>query len=254
MNIVAVQLDIAWEDKAANHRRVCELLDAAGVAPGSLVVLPEMFETGFSMKTNLTAQDDARAAERFLRELASRHECAVLAGVVGPVVGGKATNEAVVIAPDGAELARYAKMQLFTPAGEHIKYRAGERHTLFEWQGVKAATFICYDLRFPELFRAAASDGAELLVVIADWPEARSEHWVRLLQARAIENQAYAVGVNRCGVDPHVSYDGRTVAFGPLGERLMEADAREQVLTCSVNPDAVRRWRAEFPALRDKRF
>jgi predicted amidohydrolase len=177
----------------------------------------------------------------------------VLAGIVGPIVGGLASNEAVAFAPDGRELVRYLKQQPYTPPGEHLKYRAGDGHRIFKWQGTKISPLICYDLRFPELFRPAAHAGAELFVVIASWPAVRSEHWVRLLQARAIENLAYVIGVNRCGTDPTARYDGRTVAFDPHGQCLFEADAQEQVVKINVDPDVVRKWRHDFPALRDAR-
>jgi predicted amidohydrolase len=142
-------------------------------------------------------------------------------------------------------------MQPFTLPGEHIHYPAGAARTSFEWDGVRIAPFICYDLRFPELFRPAARNGAELIVVVANWPERRSEHWVRLLQARAIENQAYVLGVNRCGSDPEFQYDGRSSLFDPQGKPMFEADRREQVLVAEVDGAVVRKWRADFPALRD---
>lgn len=253
MQIVAVQLDIVWEDKPANHRKLRELLAATEVPPNSLIIVPEMFDSGFSMNVSATAQSAARESEAVLRELAGQYQAAVLGGVVGPVVGNQASNEAVCFGPDGAELVRYRKMQPFTLAGEDQHYGAGSRHCIFTWQGVQVSPFICYDLRFPEIFRPAAQGGAELIVVMACWPAVRSEHWVRLLQARAIENQAYAVGVNRCGTDPHLPYDGRSVAFDPLGKPLFEADGREQLLTAEIDPQAVRDWRAAFPALRDIR-
>jgi predicted amidohydrolase len=253
MQIMAVQLDIAWEDKPANHNRVRALLDRAAIQPGALIVLPEMFDTGFSMNIERTAQGDDRLSESFLRELAKKYNAAVLGGVVGPVKNGMATNEAVAFDPSGRELVRYWKQQPYTPPGEHLKYAAGDGHRIFEWQGVKVAPFVCYDLRFPELFRPAARDGAELLVVIASWPHVRSEHWVRLLQARAIENQAFAIGVNRCGSDPTSRFDGRSTAFDPHGKSLFEADAAEQVVTLDINVQVVRDWRNEFPGLRDMR-
>jgi predicted amidohydrolase len=253
MNVVAVQLDIAWEDRAANHRKVRALLSKAGVEPGGLIVLPEMFDTGFSMNVERAAQDESRPSEAFLRGLARELDAAVLAGVAGPVRGAKATNEAVAFAPDGLELVRYAKQQPYTPPGEHIKYAAGDGHRLFEWGGLKISPFVCYDLRFPELFRPAVREGAELIVVVASWPDVRSEHWVRLLQARAIENLAYVVGVNRCGTDPSARYDGRTAAFDPHGKCLLEADATEQVAKVEIDAGAVREWRKTFPALRDMR-
>lgn len=253
MQVVALQLDSKWEDKPANHAKVRARLAEADIAPRSLLILPEMFDTGFSMNVQVTAQDVDRATEQFLRDLAAEHQCAVLGGVVGPMMNGQASNEAVAFGPDGAELVRYRKMQPFTPSGEDVHYGSGAAHAMFEWDGVKIAPFICYDLRFPEIFRPAARDGAELMVLIACWPEKRSEHWVRLLQSRAIENQAYVVGVNRCGTDPQFQFDGRSSAFDPHGDCLFEADAAEQILRCEVSAKVVGEWRAAFPALRDMR-
>lgn len=253
MQIVAVQLDMVWQDKPANHAKVDALLESASVQKDALVVLPEMFDTGFSMQLDATAQTDARESELFLKSIAEKYDCTVMAGVVGPIVDGQATNEAVAFKNDGTELVRYLKMQPFTPSGEHVKYRMGDGHCCFEWQGATISPFVCYDLRFPEVFRPAAIAGAELIVVMACWPEVRSEHWVRLLQARAIENQAFVVGVNRCGSDPSLNYDGRSVAFDPQGGFLFELDATEQ--TCSVEIDITiaRQWREQFPALKDAR-
>jgi len=253
MQIVSVQLDIVWQDKTANHEKVRRLLDNTSFESGALIVLPEMFDTGFSTDVAATAQSDARESESFLRELAVNRNAAVLAGVVGPIVDGKASNETVVLDSAGNLLVRYRKMQPFTLSGEDVKYGAGNAHRLFEWQGVKISPFICYDLRFPEIFRPAAREGAELITVIANWPEIRSEHWVRLLQARAIENLAFVVGVNRCGADPTMSYDGRSSAFDPYGSCLFEADGTEQVVVTNIDVEQARQWRAEFPALNDMR-
>ena len=253
MNIVAVQLDSIWQDKPANHRRVRELLSETDVAPDSLIVLPEMFDTGFSMNVAATAQTEERESETFLREIAAEQKSAVLGGVVGLAIDGVASNLSVAFAPDGTELVRYQKMQPFTLTGEDQHYRAGDAFQTFQWQGATIAPFICYDLRFPEIFRPAALAGAELFVLIACWPTARSEHWVRLLQARAIENQAYTLGVNRCGTDPQFEYDGRSAAFGPLGEEIFECDAREQIQQFTIDVESVRSWRSKFPALQDIR-
>lgn len=253
MQIVAVQLDMAWQDKITNHNKVRELLSQETIEPNSLIILPEMFDTGFSMDLHETAQTDDLESEAILKELAAKYESAVIGGVVGPVDGDRGSNEAVAFAPDGSELVRYQKMQPFTPAGEDVKYGAGEQHAIFEWEGAAVAPYICYDLRFPEVFRPAAYEGAELFVVMACWPATRSEHWVRLLQARAIENQACVVGVNRCGSDPKLEYDGRTVVFDQQGIALFEADANEQVVKVEIDLEAVRDWRESFPALADMR-
>lgn len=251
MQIVACQLDIAWEDKPKNHQRVAELLAGTDIEPGALIVLPEMFDTGFSMDVAATAQTAQRESEKFLRDTAIKYQAAVMGGVVSPSTDNTAGNEAVVFAPDGSELARYRKQRPFSLSGEDLHYPGGKQHTLFEWQGVKIAPFICYDLRFPELFRTAVADGAEMIVVIACWPAVRSEHWVRLLQARAIENLALVVGVNRCGNEPNLVFDGRSSAFDQLGRFLFEANAQEQVLTACLDVDVMRAWRKKFPALRD---
>ena len=118
---------------------------------------------------------------------------------------------------------------------------------------MRIAPFICYDLRFPEIFRPAGKAGVELIAVIANWPALRSDHWVALLRARAIENQAFAIGVNRCGSDPTLQYDGRSVLFDPQGVSLFEADGREQTIKMEIDPDAARSWKRDFPILNDMR-
>ncbi len=251
MQIVAVQLDIQWENKDCNHRRVEELLAEASIQPGSLIALPEMFDTGFSMNLDRTAQSQARESEAVLREMARRYQSVVLGGVVGPVVDGKASNEAVAFSPNGDLLVRYRKQRPFNLFREGERYPAGHGEELFEWNGVKVAPFVCYDLRFPELFRPAAFQGAELMVVIACWPAARSEHWVRLLQARAIENQAIVLGANRCGEEPNLTFDGRSCAFDYFGHALFEADSNPQVIQATIDIEGLRRWRKKFPVLRD---
>ena len=253
MHILAVQLDMVWQDKATNHAKIRGLLEGVSVPAGSLIVLPEMCDTGFSMQIEVTAQSEERESERFLRQLAADYDAAVLGGVVGPVEGGKASNEAVAFAPNGDLLVRYRKMQPFSMSGENQKYHAGTGHQVFTWQDVQVAPFLCYDLRFPEIFRPAAREGAELMVVMACWPEVRSEHWVRLLQARAIENQAFVLGVNRCGKEPKLEFDGRSTAFDPHGNALFELDRSEQVISVTIDIEEARRWRSQFPALHDMR-
>ena len=251
MQIVAVLLNMALQDKPANHQRVRDLLGTVEIQPGALVIVPEMFETGFSMNLEAVAQSEAREGEALLRELAREHDAAVMGGIASPIEDDSSANECVAFAPDGKQLVRYRKMQPFSVSREGDYFRAGDTHQLFEWQGVKIAPFICYDLRFPEIFRPAVKQGAELITVIACWPAVRSEHWVRLLQARAIENLACVVGVNRCGEEPRLVFDGRTSAFDQQGKQLFQASPEEQVLTAEIDIGELRRWRSKFPALRD---
>jgi predicted amidohydrolase len=248
-----VQLDSVWEDKPASFRRVEALLADRTIPPGSLVVLPEMFATGFSMNLAATVETAPAMTEGFLRGLATRLHATVVGGLVREGKQGKGRNEAVVYDSAGELAARFCKLHPFSPAGELDRHERGENLVFFEWAGLVTAPFICYDLRFPEIFRRAARRGAELLVVIALWPSRRVEHWVTLLKARAIENQAWVIGVNRCGREGELPYPGRSVVVNPLGEIVADAGADETVVAAEIDPQAVRQWRLDFPALKDAR-
>jgi omega-amidase len=250
-NIYAVQLDIVWEDKAANYQRIRSLLASNRPAPGSLIVLPEMFSTGFSMNLNLTRQGPSREDESFLAEVAREYKVGVIGGVVSEGSTGKGSNEAVAISPSGEILARYAKIHPFSLGGEMQCHQPGSDIVTFEWAGLRVAPFVCYDLRFPEIFRAAALRGANLFVVMALWPAKRQQHWLTLLQARAIENQAYVIGVNRVGAEPQYSYAGRSVVVDPHGVIIADAGEREQIMEAALDAEVVTSWRNDFPALRD---
>jgi omega-amidase len=250
MKVHAVQLDCVWEDPEANREKVEGLLSQLKCGGGDLVVLPEMFLTGFSVNTAVTAQETGGAHEDLLRRWAARLGCAVLGGVASRNDQGL-FNEAVAYAPTGEVLVRYAKRQPFVLGGEGAVHEKGRQAKVFDWGGFRVGPLVCYDLRFPELAREAAGLGAEMLVCIASWPIARVEHWLTLLRARAIENQAFVAGVNRCGRDPNFTYPGRTVVVDPHGVIVADASDREQVLTVSCDPEVARAWRAAFPALRD---
>ncbi|MEI9895449.1 MAG: carbon-nitrogen family hydrolase [Chthoniobacter sp.] len=250
-NLFAVQLDIVWEDKAANFRKVEALLAAASPAARSLVVLPEMFATGFSMNLAVTRQGEKREDEAFLAGLARKHGVFVTGGVVSRGTAEMGRNEAVVFSPEGNLLARYAKIHPFSLGGEAQGHEAGTEVVTFPWGGFLAAPLVCYDLRFPEIFRAAARQGANLFVVMALWPVRRQQHWLTLLQARAIENQAYVVGVNRVGREPELLYAGRSVVVDPQGVIIADAAEREQILSATLDPEVMSAWRRDFPALRD---
>ena len=253
MQVIACQVDSAWEDKAATHERVRQLLAGATIRPGALIALPEMFATGFSMHVDTIAEADDGPTHRFLAELARQYQATALAGVVTRAADGRGRNDAIVYAPGGKPLARYCKLHPFSFAGETKHYEAGEKIALFDWHDFHVAPFVCYDLRFPEIFRRAVRAGAELMVVIANWPQPREDHWLALLKARAVENQAYVVGVNRCGSDPHVRYSGRSLILGPRGETLAAAGEGEQLLQAEIELAPLLEYRRQFPALADMR-
>ena len=253
MHVMAVQPDIAWEDKSATFDRVDALLTASDIPIAGLIVLPEMFSTGFSMNVAATAEGRDGPTATYLGNLARRTGCTILGGLVDDAGGGRGRNQAVWFGPDGCEGGRYTKMHSFTMAGEAEHYDAGDRVATFALGGFTVAPLICYDLRFPETFRAAVDAGADLFVIIANWPAVRAEHWRALLIARAIENQAYVVGVNRCGSDPDHAYAGGSLILDPHGVVLAEAADRPDTLAAPLDHAALADYRRAFPVLENIR-
>lgn len=253
MKIIGLQLDTVWENKAANHGKVLTLLDQTQPPPGSMVVLSEMFATGFSMNVAAIQDSDSRETQDFLSQVAADYKVFLLGGVVTTDQNGRGRNEAVVYSPVGEEIARYCKLHPFTLGGEAEHYAAGSQICLFNWQEFIVAPFICYDLRFPEIFRSAVKQGANLFTVIASWPARREDHWVSLLKARAIENQAYVIGVNRCGNDPTLYHSGHSVIFDPSGQLLADAGSEEGVMDIEPDLEFMLNYRRNLPFLNDVR-
>jgi omega-amidase len=251
MQACLVQLDIVWENKNANFERVRELLAANAPGAGSLIILPEMFATGFSFDVNATRQGGSPEGDEFLRALAGDYGSCVVGGVVTQGSDGRTFNESVAFGPGGL-MKRFAKIHPFRM--EQEVHAPGSEVVTFSWGGFEIAPLVCYDLRFPESFREAARMGASLMVVIANWPVARIDHWVTLLRARAIENQAYVIGVNRCGRDPEFTYPGRSLVIDPHGSVLVDAGDGEKVVAAELEPSVVAQWRQDFPALKDARW
>ncbi len=250
MDISLVQYDIAWEDKPASHRLVADLLEASPPPAGGLIVLPEMSDTGFSFRLDHIADD---RTVPWARRLAERHRCRVLVGdaVRGP--DGRGRNRVTLVRPDGSPAGDFHKVFPFSHGCETEFFSGGDRLLLRDLGSLRLCPLICYDLRFPELFRLAAAAGANLFTVTANWPRARAAHWRALLVARAIENQAFVVGVNRTGRDPHLEYAGGSIVVAPDGTVLAEAGPEPAVVHLRLDPEAAAGWRAAFPALRDLR-
>lgn len=247
MRVALIQLDPAWEDAAANHVRAERRLREAAALGARLAVLPEMFNVGFTMDTSL-AEPAEGPTETMLREAADGLGMWILAGI--PETPGP-RNMAVLVSPAG-EVRRYAKIHPFSFGDETKHYAAGDRVVTWEVEGLRVTPFVCYDLRFPEPFRLAADD-TDAYVVIANWPERRARHWRTLLRARAIEDQAFVLGVNRVGEGGGLAYAGNSAAVDPWGETLVEGAGQESVLVADIDPAAVTRARASFPPLRDRR-
>jgi len=250
MRVALLQMDLAWEDVAENHRRARRLLEEAARKGARLAILPEMFSTGFSMKPEKIAQMQGGPSESFLRDSARELGLSIIASI--PEAGEpRPRNVALVVSPGGT-VARYAKIHPFSFGGEHRHYVGGERVVTVPIEGVRVTPFVCYDLRFPEPFRVAAAE-TDLFVIVANWPDQRRDHWRTLLRARAIENQAFVAGVNRVGDGDGLHYVGDSVAIAPLGETLAEGGDKESVLYADVDTEKVSKLRARFPALDDRR-
>lgn len=251
MELLGLQTDIIWHDPVANLAAISGMLETARPAPGALVVLPETCASGFSRDVP-AATAGVVATEAGLAALAKKFGVALMAGLAVPA-GDCGANESVTFGPDGSELCRYRKLQPFTGAGEEQGYPAGNKVVTFQWGGLTIAPLICYDLRFPEIFRVAVDKGAEMFAVIGNWPNRRHQHWTTLLKARAIENQAAVIGVNRAGTDPEFAYDGGSLILGPQAEVLADAGSAPGTFRAEIKPELIHDWRASFPALRDRR-
>lgn len=251
MRVAVVQHDIVWEDAAATRARLVPQIAAAAATGARLVVLTEMFATGFSMRTDRTAEPPGGPTTAFLAEHAARHEVWVCGSLVErPDDGGLPTNTLVLAGPAG-ELHRYRKVHPFTHAGEHEHFAPGTAPVTVAVEGVRLTLSVCYDLRFADGYWAAAP-GTDCYVVVANWPAARRHHWTTLVRARAIENQAYVVAANRVGEGGGLPYAGDSRVVDPMGEELATAAGGETILTAEVDPAVVTATRQRFPFLRDR--
>jgi predicted amidohydrolase len=248
MKIALCQLDMAWEDKAATKRRILSLMsDCSPQERIDWVVFPEMTLTGFSMDAAKTTLDEADLS--FFAELArSRRACVSFGGVQA------GCNNLITLDASGQVISAYSKTHLFSIGKEDSSYRPGAKPDRFILNDLSVVPAVCYDLRFPYLFWNQAAN-ADLFVVIACWPAQRAEHWMRLLQARAIENQCYVVGVNRAGQDPTLSYSGNSMIFDPMGKVVLDCRQEEGLFVSAVAVDKalVAQTRARLPFLRDRR-
>ncbi len=247
-----LQLNVVWENKAANHARVRALVEETRIDAGDLIVLPELFDVGFTLHTGV-AVDHHGSTLAFLQTLADDTRCIVHgARALASETEGKALNCATIAAPGRDEpLCEYAKVHPFSYGREGESYTGGDAIKHYDWGPLRVCPSVCYDLRFPELYRLGVKAGASAFVLGANWPAPRRAHWRALNIARAIENQAFVIAVNRCGSDPHLPYAGGSIAVDPRGEVLGELGDQEAVLSIEIDPRRVRDWREHFPALRD---
>ncbi|MGY1718245.1 nitrilase-related carbon-nitrogen hydrolase [Blastococcus sp. SYSU DS0552] len=252
MRVAAVQHDIAWEDREANFARLAPQVARAAAAGAELVLLTETFSTGFSMTPGIGEPEDGPSAA-FLAAQAAEHGVWV-GGSCPEIAPGEQLpyNSFVLAGPDGGTH-RYRKLHPFTHGGEHERFRAGDGPLTVTIGGLRITPFICYDLRFADVFWRAALE-TDLYVVVANWPAARRLHWQTLLQARAIENQAYVVGCNRVGTaGDGTEHTGDSRIVNPMGELLATAAGTETLVLADVDAAEVAATRDRLRFLPDRR-
>ena len=247
LNITLVQPDIIWENKEANFANYEQLIATA--ANKEVVVLPEMFSTGFSMAAERLAEPMSGASVQWMKDIARKHRC-IITGSLIIEEGGHYYNRLLWVQPDG-NIGHYDKRHLFGYAGEDKHYNRGDKRLIAQVKGWRICLMVCYDLRFP-VWARNYDTAYDVLIYVANWPERRSFAWKTLLQARAIENMSYVAGVNRVGTDADdIKYSGDSSLFGPLGETLLQIPAESAVHTITLEKQKLDEARSHFPFLSD---
>jgi omega-amidase len=248
MKVALVQPDISWENIPKNLAYLEKKIDL--VEPETdLVVLPEMFSTGFTMNPEEVAETTNGQAVTWMLRMAKKYRTALTGSVIIKEEGNY-YNRLFFVSPDG-KIQSYNKRHLFTLAGEQHKYTKGKEKLIVDYKGWKICLLICYDLRFPVFSRNI--ENYDLLIYVASWPKKRIKAWDTLLKARAVENMVYTIGVNRTGVDPtSLYYNGHSQAIDSLGEYLLEPQQKEGVFTIILDKEKQSEIRNRFGFLNDK--
>lgn len=248
INIGVLQSQIQWEDKGSNFQNLIRQLEKADDSHLDIILLPEMSFTGFSMNTKITGEDDEETIEK-IRELCRKYKVGIGFGWVKN--RNESENHYTILNKEGEQLADYIKIHPFSYSGEDRCFVGGNHLTFFELNGIVFSLVICYDLRFPELFRLA-SQKADVIIVPANWPKKRIEDWDCLLKARALENQVYIIGINCVGEMGQQEYNGHSCIVAPNGS-VIDANEGEELLIAHKIVNDVAEYRANFPVYADRK-
>lgn len=250
MRVGLTQMDIVWEDKEKNMEKATKLMEQASAQGVELLVFPEMTLTGFTMNTAFAGEEMLFSPTlRFFKEASRKFHMAVAFGYVEDF--GEEYYNKLMIVSEGRILYDYDKIHPFNYGEEGGHYIGGHEVKTAVLKDMELSGFVCYDLRFPEIFQAV-SERAYMILVIANWPKERVLHWETLLRARAIENQCYMIGVNRIGKGNGLEYIESSMAFDPLGERLTKAHSKSELMIVDVEADKVKKIREQFPFKADR--
>lgn len=251
MRVCAAQLNISWESKSDSMKACERFISEASERAAELVVFPELTLTGFTMNSALAEDSDGETCSFFAR-CAKKYNIACVFGYAENI-GGRIYNRLAFADRSGEICARYSKLHPFTFGGEAEVYSPGSEVCAFSLDGMEFGLTVCYDLRFPELYRQL-SKTCGCIIVSANWPKSRREHWLTLLKARAIENQCYMIGCNRAGSGGGLEYSGDSVIFAPDGGELaVSAEGAEQLIFSDIDKELVRTLRESFPVQNDRR-
>lgn len=252
MKIAIAQIDIAWENALQNMKTCSFFLQQAHEKKCDLVIFPEMSLTGFSMNVESTSALYEQTVRDF-SALAVQYKLHIGFGVVQQELStGKYYNVFAMVDREGVLVNEYRKIHPFTFGEESKYFSEGLQPIWCELNGVRFGCTICYDLRFPELFQIL-SQRASCIINIANWPSRRHSHWCTLLQARAIENQCFIIGVNRCGQDPTLQYNGGSMFISPTGEVLSSCASSQELLVVDMEPNEVKTAQSSFPMRTDRK-
>jgi len=252
LKVGLVQYCPVWENKAASKSKIRDLLkDMSGDV--DLLIFPELTLTGFTMRSKRFSERENGESMIFFANLAVQYATHIFFGFIEED-GGKYFNSMIHLAPDKKQSCKYRKIHPFSYTGENRHYSSGTLPEITTVKGLSIGLSICYDLRFPELFRYYAKERVDMIIDIANWPVDRIDHWYSLLKARAIENQCYMVGVNRIGSDKSIDYPGWTSVFHPFGQELLCCKHEECVRIVNIEKNEVTKTRHNYPFLNDIRL
>ncbi len=254
MTVTLIQTDIVWERPDINRKAAQEAMLSADKS--DLYVLPEMWNTGVTTQPQGVAEEEGGETLLWMQEMAQRLDAAVAGSIAVHLQDGTYRNRLYFVMPQetvncqSSNCKWYDKHHLFSYGGETESYTPGSEQVTVEWRGIRFHLSICYDLRFPLWLRN--KDDYHVLICVASWPAARRHAWDILLQARAIENQCYVLGVNRIGKDPFCEYSGGTAIVNPFGIATFCPDGKASVLTHTLDMKRLGTFRQKFPVLKER--
>jgi predicted amidohydrolase len=254
ISISLAQMDIATGQVEKNLATARSMIARAAERGSDLVVLPELWSTGYDLEhaaDHATTLDEGIFAE--IAALAAKHRTYIAGSCLSIIKPGRYGNTLVCTAPTGKRLGEYAKAHLYGLMNEDQYLTPGNKTTIIDFPWGAAGLAICYDLRFPELFRSYALKGATMVIVPAEWPRPRIAHWQTLLRARAIENQMFVVACNRVGQNQSDHFPGHSAIIDPWGEVVVEGGGGQELLTAEIDLEEVNRFRDKIPVFKDRR-